>query len=149
MKNYLYLIIFLLSSTAYGQYNRCNYNDVLLTFRCSKFNIDPPVSFVRQNDRVCIQMISVDGSSQSLLVRNHPVFIKSRGDMSEKAGFVAKNIGDLVVSCGLSKATIKVQSAEEFNKKEDEYYRMESHLNRRNNNNSEKDYNHDIRRYGK
>lgn len=124
----LLLTTFSLNSFAY---DRCSFTNVTIDYQASTYFLTPPVFVVKENDRVCIRFQSVD-SPKTLRLSGQPIYLKSRGEVAE-ASFVARKTGEIEVTCGgcAEKAKIVIQTASEFDAKEKEYYRYQSHENRR------------------
>ena len=127
---YILVLIFLWAAPSYS-YDRCSFTNVTIDYQGSTYYLNPPVFTVKQNDRVCIRFQSTD-SPKTLRLSGQPIYLKSRGEVSE-ASFIARKTGEIEVTCGgcAEKAKIIIQTVSEFDAKEKEYYRYQSHENRR------------------
>lgn len=133
---FLILILTLISSSSWANYDKCKWADATVEFVGSNWSLTPQNFYAKEGDKICIKFSTVDGP-KSLRIQNMPIFLHAYPNKpAVEASIVVRKTGNFTVICGGCDKTaqIVVQPKAEFEAVQkkldlyDSYNRRNPHL---------------------
>lgn len=130
-----YIIAILLTLPLFANASNCGTNtNVTIDYEASTYALEPAVFYVKEGDRVCIRLTSVDGTGKNLRMEKAYFWLKANKNQEDDAIYYARQPGQYKVTCtGCEKnAVLIVEDAKTFDARSKKVYERESIKARRN-----------------
>lgn len=132
MKLVWILILMISASSAYA--GSCgSWQDQIITFEASIGRLEPKVALIREGDKVCIRLRSLD-NSYSVLLQGSPLWLKANKKTSDEGVYYARKTGQFTLKCAAcgANATLEVLPVTSYDEKAKKYYEEDSVRRRQN-----------------
>lgn len=102
--------------------------NVDVTFLASEFSVEPRVFVVKEGDRVCIRLETIDSRPKNLRMEQASFWLKAFPNKPDETLYIARKKGEYKITCtGCdTKATLIVEDAKKFEAREKRQYEKES-----------------------
>lgn len=124
-----YLALILLLTPCFSFAGNCGTaTNVTINYEASSYALEPAVFYVKEGDRVCIRLESVDGTGKNLRMEQAYFWLKANKNLQDEALYYARKKGEYKVTCtGCEKGGILiVEDAKTFDARQKRQYQKES-----------------------